>query len=113
MGAVNERDRDRSIERLLRQALRTAVGAEVSGPCLDAETLAAWADRGLTASDLAKVETHLSECSLSVARYDAGTDSPGNVRARTLVAAKIRIWLVRTPDRGGSGDPVVGGTSRK
>src|SRR5713226_6600456 len=64
MDAVNtERDRDQSVERVLGQALRTGADAEVSGACLDAETLAAWADRGLTASDLAAVETHLSECS--------------------------------------------------
>jgi hypothetical protein len=59
-----ERDRDRSVERVLGQAFRAGAGADVTEACLDAETLAAWADRGLTASDLAKVETHLSECSL-------------------------------------------------
>jgi hypothetical protein len=58
-----ERDRDRSVERVLGQALRAGASSEVSEACLDAETLAAWADRGLTASDLATVETHLSECS--------------------------------------------------
>src|SRR6266851_8869896 len=64
MDAVNtERDRDRSVERVLGQALRAGASAEESGACLDAETLAAWADGGLTASDLATVETHLSECS--------------------------------------------------
>src|SRR6266851_274044 len=64
MAAVNtERDRDRSVERILGQALRAGASAEESGACLDAETLAAWADGGLTASDLATVETHLSECS--------------------------------------------------
>jgi hypothetical protein len=64
MDAVNtERDRDRSVERVLGQALRAAASAEESAACLDAETLAAWADSGLTASDLATVETHLSECS--------------------------------------------------
>src|SRR5712692_2650401 len=64
MDAVNtERDRDRSVERLLGQALRAAASTEESGACLDAETLAAWADSGLTASDLATVERHLSDCS--------------------------------------------------
>jgi len=58
-----ERDRDRSVERMLGQAFRAGASAEVSGACLDAETLAAWADRGLAAGDLANVETHLAECS--------------------------------------------------
>jgi len=58
-----ERDRDRSLERVLGQALRAGASSAASGACLDAETLAAWAERGLTAGDLASVETHLSECS--------------------------------------------------
>jgi photosynthesis system II assembly factor YCF48-like protein len=64
MDTVNtERDRDRSVERLLGQTLRAGASSEASGACLDAETLAAWADRGLTEDDLATAEVHLSECS--------------------------------------------------
>lgn len=54
-------DRDQSVDRLLKGALRhdaTAAG----GPCLDAETLAAWADGALPAADVTRVEAHLSTC---------------------------------------------------
>ena len=40
-------------------------GRGASGPsaaCIDAETLAAWADGGLSKSDTAAVETHLADC---------------------------------------------------
>jgi hypothetical protein len=64
MDAVDtERDRDRSIERLLAQRLRGGVGPASPGACLDAETLAALADRGLTKADLAAAEAHVSDCS--------------------------------------------------
>ena len=58
-----ERDRERSIERLLAQRLRGGAGPAASGACLDAETLAALADRGLTKDDLATAEAHVSDCS--------------------------------------------------
>jgi hypothetical protein len=35
---------------------------ETTAACIDAETLAAWADGGLSESDAAAVETHLSDC---------------------------------------------------
>ena len=58
-----ESDRDRLIERLLRgtsgEHARPA-GAEDS--CLDAERLAAWADRGLTGAESAEIEAHLADC---------------------------------------------------
>src|ERR1700676_5433708 len=64
MDAVNtERDRDRSMGRLLAQRLRGGGGPAAPGACLDAETLAALADRGLTKDDLATAEAHLSDCS--------------------------------------------------
>src|ERR1700730_2156913 len=64
MDAVNtERDRDRSIERLMQQRLLGGVGSAAPGACLDAETLAALADRGLTKDDLAAAEAHVSDCS--------------------------------------------------
>jgi hypothetical protein len=35
---------------------------DMTAACIDAETLAAWADGGLSKSDAAAVETHLSDC---------------------------------------------------
>jgi hypothetical protein len=54
-------DRDRAIERMLRRSGSTA-GPE-SASCLDAETLAAWGDGGLSPAQAASVEQHVSDCS--------------------------------------------------
>jgi hypothetical protein len=58
-----EQERDESVERLLRQSLRQETTSAAPGPCLDAETLAAWADGSLSGSPLTTVEAHVSECS--------------------------------------------------
>lgn len=54
--------RDQSVERLLKRSLRTESGSSGEGPCLDAETLAAWADGGLNREERSAAETHLSQC---------------------------------------------------
>ena len=56
-------ERDRSVERLLRQSLGGIPVSGVVGPCLDAETLAAWMEGGLTASELAAAQAHAAVCS--------------------------------------------------
>lgn len=57
-----EDPRDRAVERLLRQSLRADVISPASAECLNAETLAVWADGGLDAADLERVEAHASDC---------------------------------------------------
>src|SRR5205807_1979082 len=52
-----ERERDRSIEHLLRDALKRQ-SASSSASCFDAETAAAWMDGALSASERAKAEEH-------------------------------------------------------
>jgi Putative zinc-finger len=54
-------ERDQTVERLLRQSLRTPSGG-VTDACLDAETLAAWADGGLSGGALAAVHAHVADC---------------------------------------------------
>ena len=54
-----EPDRDRSIETLLRTERPQTVGE----PCLEAETIAAWVDSGLTGEDVALAEAHVATCS--------------------------------------------------
>src|SRR3954470_19222333 len=60
--------RDEAVERLLQASLRgKGVGGELvhgGGPveCPDGETLAAWADGGLSPGALASVESHLAAC---------------------------------------------------
>ena len=55
------RERDQSVERLLRQSLKAPQEA-IADSCLDAETLAAWIDGGLSGSELAVAESHVADC---------------------------------------------------
>jgi hypothetical protein len=54
-------DRERAIDQLLKRAAAGFVSAP-TGSCTDAETLAAWSERSLPASEAARVEAHLSTC---------------------------------------------------
>jgi hypothetical protein len=57
-----ERDRDGALDQLLRQQAQTSSEGDAAGPCLDAETLSAWADGGLKGYGLAMAEAHLAAC---------------------------------------------------
>ena len=57
-----ERDRGQAVDHLLRRSRLSGAVPATSGPCLDAETLAAWVDGGLGGEDLVKVEQHVSDC---------------------------------------------------
>ena len=65
-------DRDASVERLLHQALRD--DARPVGVCLDADTLAAWSEGGLSGQSLAAAEAHAASC----------------VRCQAVLAAMVR-----------------------
>ncbi len=54
----DQNNRDRAIDRLLPQVL----GGAASTPCVDGETLAAWTDGMLRASEAARVEQHVADC---------------------------------------------------
>jgi len=55
-------ERDQTVERLLRQSLKTPASGGATDVCLDAETLAAWADGGLSGSALDAVHLHVADC---------------------------------------------------
>jgi hypothetical protein len=55
------RERDETVERLLRQSLGTPQRG-VTDACLDAETLAAWTAGGLSGSALETVQLHVADC---------------------------------------------------
>jgi len=55
-------ERDASVERLLRQTLRVPGDAPLTGACLDPETLAAWADGGLSGPPLELAQSHVTGC---------------------------------------------------
>ena len=90
-------DRDRSIERLLRQARSTDATAP-AGDCPDAETLAALADDTLPAAARREVEAHVADChrcqalTAAVARVEA----PVGAAAGDVPAWRRRAlnWLV-------------------
>lgn len=81
-------DRDRSIEAMLKQALRTSAPAE-RDRCLDAESLAAWIDGDLTAAEIAAAEGHVATCGRCQAMVAA------IVRAAPPVAAAVPWWRRR------------------
>jgi hypothetical protein len=66
-------DREQAIERLLRQSLKTTP-AGATDACLDAETLAAWADGGLSSEELESAQLHVADC----------------VRCQAMVAGVVR-----------------------
>lgn len=68
-------NRDSTIDNLLREALDARLASAVPGSaCLDADTLAAWADKGLGRRERAVAESHAANCP----------------RCQALVAAMIR-----------------------
>lgn len=53
---------DDQLDRLIRGSLKAAAPGEVRADCLDAETLAAWTDGGLSETARARADVHLSSC---------------------------------------------------
>ena len=111
-------DRDTTIDRLLARTLKEGARTNPSGACLNAETLAAWADGGLDRQERAAVETHAAGCEdclammASLARVEHASDaaavvSPPARRFPALswlvpvvaVAAAVVVW-VAVPQRG-------------
>ncbi len=113
----NEREQDSWLGTTLRQTPATA-----SEACLDAETLAAWADGGLSAKAAAAVELHASNCSRCTAVLAAMERSAPAASVDARVDAGARVPMARAVDGGrdrrrhldcgaGSAD-YPGGTSR-
>ena len=99
-------DRDQAIERLLRQSLKTPpTGA--TDACLDAETLAAWSDGGLSGEALEMAQLHVADCArcqamvAGVVRAAASAPVPAPAPRRwlawlvplTAAAAALAIWV--------------------
>ncbi len=75
---ANSRERDESIERLLRQSLNDSQRAGATDECLDAEVVAAMIDGGLPGPALAAAQSHVADCARcqsligAMARIDSG-----------------------------------------
>ena len=91
----SSRERDESIERLLRQSLKDSQRAGATDECLDAEAVAAIIDGGLSGPALATAQSHLADCARcqslisAMARIDAGT--PVETRRR------VHGWPIPRP----------------
>jgi hypothetical protein len=113
-------NRDTSVERLIREALRSSATAGPRGACLDAATVAALADGTLPAGERAAAEAHASDCGRCQAFLAAMARSavdPAPVPARwwrgpavrwlapiaaaAAAAAALVVWSV-VPDRSAS-----------
>jgi hypothetical protein len=57
-----ERERDRSIEGMLRATRRSTQPEAATPACLDAGVLASWVEASLAPEEAARVETHLASC---------------------------------------------------
>lgn len=88
---------DQSFERLLRKARPAEPAPSGIGPCLDAETLAAWVDGGLRSNALRQAELHVSMCARCQAMVSATMTSAPLVAAseteRRAFSWSLR-WLV-------------------
>lgn len=105
-----DNERDRSIERLLRDALQSRAAAPGS-ECVDAETAAAWADGALAPRERARAEAHAADCArcqtLLAALAKTSPPAPAHSWFRlstigwlaplTGVAAGVLVWTIVAP----------------
>jgi hypothetical protein len=87
--------RDRSIERMLRQGAAAASARPASADCVDAETLAAWTAGALRHAEATRVEHHVADCARcqAVLAVFARTEPAAPVHAAWWRRRNVR-WLV-------------------
>jgi hypothetical protein len=90
----SEREHDQWLERMLR---RRSMDAPMTLPpvgCLDAETLAAWADGTLNPQEIAAAEIHVSNCARCTALVAAVARTAPPALADTPSRGRLLRWLV-------------------
>jgi len=111
-------DRDRRVERLLRQWLKTP-RRTAPAACLDAETIAAWVDGGLSGDALAMARSHAGDCARcqallgALARTESSVAQPAPAPRRwlwwalplTAGATAVALWVAVPADRGAPATP--------
>jgi hypothetical protein len=101
------RERDPAVERLLRQS--RPLNGGVTDACLDAETLAAWVDGGLSGAALEDAQSHVADCARcqtlvgTLARISSTVPQNEPARASrrwlawlvplTAAAAAVALWV--------------------
>ena len=81
-------DRDATVDRLLAGAMPRG-SEEATAACLDADTLAAWADNALNARELAAAEAHAADC----ARCQAMLAAMAKTAPAAPAAAAAPWWM--------------------
>ena len=89
-----ESDRDQSIERLLRDTLEAPGASSPPGPCLDAETAAAWADETLGPRERSAAEAHAADCARCQALLAAMVKTSQPTVAKSWWRVPTVGWLV-------------------
>lgn len=107
-------NRDTVVDRLLRRTLRPGEGMLETDACLDAETLAAFADGSLTREGRAAAEAHAADCArclqllAAIARTDEAVAPPRAWRMPVMfrwavplaaAATAVAIWVNVDQDR--------------
>lgn len=88
-------DRDASLDRLLPGTLGARADEPADGACLDAETLAAWADEALDPRERATAEAHAADCARCQALLAAMIKTaPPTAEARSWWRVPGLGWLV-------------------
>jgi hypothetical protein len=91
----NKKDSDAPIDRLLSRTLEARATAPPGDTCLDAGTVAAWADGALDARERARVEAHAADCGRCQAMLAAMiTSMPAPDTARSWRRVPAMGWLV-------------------
>ena len=80
--------------RLLRETLESRVPPGPPGECLDAETIAAWADDTLGRDERRAVEAHAADCARCQALVAAMARTAPPAAARSWWRAPVMGWLV-------------------
>jgi Putative zinc-finger len=87
-------DREASVDRLLAGTLKARAEAVPDAACLDAETLAAWADGALDARERASAEAHAADCGRCQALLAAMVrTSPPPAAAAAPFRLRLLWWL--------------------
>jgi hypothetical protein len=92
---VPDRDRDSSVEHVLRRVLSDSRSSSTQSPCVDGETLAAWTSGSLHARQAADVERHVADCTRCQAMMAAFVQTEPVAPTRESVWRRWRLgWLV-------------------
>jgi hypothetical protein len=90
-----ESDRGSFAGRLLAEALEAHAPAMPDGPCLDAETLAAWADGTLTSRERLQAEAHAAGCARCQALLAVMmTTAPPSAARKSTWPIRALGWLI-------------------